>query len=64
MEEVPERISARQKQAKDKQDHDKEIPVENIDWEKVTVSERESWKSCFLPKEQELQDSVRPVNEL
>ena len=58
MEEVPERISARQKQAKDKQDHDKEIPVENIDWEKVTVSERESWKARFLTKEQELQDSM------
>ena len=57
----PERISARQKQAKEKQDYDKEIPIENIDWDKVTIAERESWKQRYFAKEAELAEKIHAL---
>lgn len=60
-EEKPERISARQKQAREKEDADKEIPVENIDWEKVTPAEREAWKSKQKKKEAEMMEVLQEL---
>ena len=57
----PERKSNRQKEAKEKAISFENIPVENIEWDKVDPEERMMWKKLHEGKEKEM---VELVNQL
>ena len=57
----PERKSNRQKEAKEKAISFENIPVENIEWDKVDPEERMMWKKLHEAKEKEMADLVNQL---
>lgn len=56
--EMPERKSARQRAKEDQEDDLRELPVENIDWDKISPQERVRMKDKYLRKERDLMDLI------
>ncbi len=54
----PERKSTRQREAKERNITVEEIPVENVEWDKVTPDERVLWKKLHEAREKEMADQL------
>lgn len=57
----PERKSNRQKEAKEKAISVEDIPVENIEWDKVDPEERMMWKKLHEEKEKDMMDLINQL---